>query len=78
MRSIGAVTFPEFELLDGHKASTNKAAFHWVTSQGPNVDWQAKTRWTRSMISLTAAPRRLAWGYRSMTNALRSRLIGRL
>jgi putative intracellular protease/amidase len=32
-------------LLDGHRATTNKAAFKWVTSQGPNVDWKPKARW---------------------------------
>ena len=31
--------------LDGFKATTNKAAFDWVRSQGPKVNWQAKARW---------------------------------
>jgi len=35
-------------LLDGHKATTNKAAFQWVADQGPNVDWQNKARWVHS------------------------------
>ena len=35
-------------LLDGHKATTNKAAFDWVANQGPNVDWQKKARWVES------------------------------
>jgi putative intracellular protease/amidase len=32
-------------LLDGRKATTNKAAFGWVTAQGPGVDWQPRARW---------------------------------
>lgn len=35
-------------LLDGHKATTNKAAFKWVADQGPKVDWQKKARWVHS------------------------------
>lgn len=35
-------------LLDGHKATTNKAAFNWVADQGPNVDWQKKARWVHA------------------------------
>ena len=35
-------------LLDGHQATTNKAAFHWVAEQGPAVDWQTKARWAES------------------------------
>ena len=31
--------------LDGRKATTNKKAFDWVMSQGPNVDWQGRARW---------------------------------
>ena len=32
-------------VLDSFKATTNKAAFDWVRSQGPKVNWQAKARW---------------------------------
>jgi putative intracellular protease/amidase len=32
-------------LLDGHKATTNKAAFRWVMEQGPGVLWQPRARW---------------------------------
>jgi putative intracellular protease/amidase len=32
-------------LLDGHRATTNKRAFEWATSLGPNVDWVKKARW---------------------------------
>jgi putative intracellular protease/amidase len=32
-------------LLDGRKATTNKAAFRWVEQQGPAVLWQRRARW---------------------------------
>lgn len=32
-------------LLDGRKATTNKRAFDWVTTQGLNVKWIKKARW---------------------------------
>ncbi len=32
-------------LLDGRQATTNKAAFRWVTEQGPGVLWRPRARW---------------------------------
>ena len=32
-------------LLDGRRATTNKLAFDWVMSQGPNVSWVKQARW---------------------------------
>jgi putative intracellular protease/amidase len=32
-------------LLDGKKATSNKRAFDWVTTQGPAVNWLKKARW---------------------------------
>ena len=32
-------------LLDGRKATTNKASFDWVKTHGPGVDWQPRARW---------------------------------
>ncbi|RIA93151.1 ThiJ/PfpI domain-containing protein [Glomus cerebriforme] len=32
-------------LLDGKRATSNKLAWEWVTSQGPNVLWVKKARW---------------------------------
>lgn len=32
-------------VLDGRRATTNKAAFQWVADQGPNVDWVRAARW---------------------------------
>lgn len=33
-------------ILDGRNATSNKAAWAWATSQGPNVNWVPKARWT--------------------------------
>ena len=41
----GSALLARAGLLDGLRATTNKAAFEWVCSQGTNVDWQAKARW---------------------------------
>ncbi|MBX3023605.1 DJ-1/PfpI family protein [bacterium] len=32
-------------LLDGRRATTNKAVFQWVADQGPKVDWVRAARW---------------------------------
>jgi transcriptional regulator GlxA family with amidase domain len=32
-------------LLDGRRATSNKANFAWVCSQGPKVDWVTQARW---------------------------------
>jgi len=32
-------------LLEGMRATTNKAAYEWSTSQGRTVQWQPKARW---------------------------------
>ncbi len=41
----GSALLAKAGLLDGKKATTNKAAFAWVASRGPNVDWQRQARW---------------------------------
>ncbi|KAF8435211.1 class I glutamine amidotransferase-like protein [Terfezia claveryi] len=33
-------------VLDGYKATSNKAAWDWVIQQSHNVDWQPVARWT--------------------------------
>ena len=33
-------------LLDGRKATSNKRAFEWASSQGAQVNWIKKARWT--------------------------------
>jgi putative intracellular protease/amidase len=41
----GAALLARTGLLDGRKATTNKASFGWVVSQGPKVLWQPRARW---------------------------------
>ena len=41
----GAALLARTGLLDGRKATTNKASFGWVRTQGPGVDWQPRARW---------------------------------
>jgi transcriptional regulator GlxA family with amidase domain len=42
----GSVVVARTGLLDGKKATTNKASWTWATSEGPKVDWVAHARWT--------------------------------
>jgi putative intracellular protease/amidase len=32
-------------VLDGRRATSNKRAFDWAASQGPNVEWIRRARW---------------------------------
>lgn len=41
----GSALLAKAGILDGMKATSNKLAFDWVTSQGPNVLWQPRARW---------------------------------
>ena len=41
----GSALLARAGLLDGRRATTNKAAFEWVSAQGERVDWQKKARW---------------------------------
>jgi len=41
----GAALLARTGLLDGRKATSNKASFGWVMTQGPNVVWQRRARW---------------------------------
>ena len=41
----GSALLARAGLLDGRRATTNKAAFEWVMSQGESVDWQKQARW---------------------------------
>ena len=41
----GSAVLARAGLLDGRRATTNKAAFEWVSSQGERVDWQKQARW---------------------------------
>ena len=41
----GSALLARAGLLDGHRATSNKAAFSWVTTQGEAVEWVARARW---------------------------------
>ena len=41
----GSALLAKAGVLDGKRATSNKLAFDWVTSQGPNVKWVREARW---------------------------------
>jgi putative intracellular protease/amidase len=41
----GSTLLARAGVLDGKKATTNKAVWKWATSQGPRVDWVPVARW---------------------------------
>lgn len=41
----GSTILARAGVLDGRRATTNKRAFAWATSTGPNVKWIAEARW---------------------------------
>jgi transcriptional regulator GlxA family with amidase domain len=42
-------------LLDGRPATTNKMAWDWVKSQGPQVDWRRVARWVDDVDIVTSS-----------------------
>lgn len=42
----GSALAAQAGVLDGKKATTNKAAWKWVIAQGPKVNWVPIARWT--------------------------------
>ncbi|KAF2849006.1 DJ-1/PfpI family protein [Plenodomus tracheiphilus IPT5] len=41
----GATILARAGVLDGRRATTNKRAYTWATSTGPNVNWVHEARW---------------------------------
>jgi transcriptional regulator GlxA family with amidase domain len=41
----GSALLARAGLLEGRRATTNKASFAWVVSQGPGVTWVKEARW---------------------------------
>lgn len=41
----GAAVLAKAGILDGRKATTNKRAYKWATSQSAAVQWQGRARW---------------------------------
>ena len=44
----GSALLARAGLLDGLEATSNKLAFEWVRTQGPNVLWQPRARWVEA------------------------------
>jgi transcriptional regulator GlxA family with amidase domain len=61
-------------LLDGHKATSNKALYHWVAEKRPAVEWQPKARWVHDDKYYTSSG--VSAGM-DMTLAFVSDLLGR-
>ena len=42
----GSALLARTGLLEGKRATSNKRAFHWVSSQNTNIDWDERARWS--------------------------------
>ena len=51
----GSALLAKTGLLNGKRATSNKRAFDWVITQGENVDWIKKARWTKDGKFYTSA-----------------------
>lgn len=51
----GAGVLAAAGLLDGYRATTNKASFDWPQSQGPKTNWVKEARWVEDRDRITSA-----------------------
>lgn len=51
----GSALLAKTGLLDDKRATTNKAAFEWVVSQGPRVQWVKQARWVEDGRFMTSS-----------------------
>jgi putative intracellular protease/amidase len=51
----GTALLAKTGLLDGKRATSNKRAFDWVTTQGEKVNWIRKARWIKDEKFYTSA-----------------------
>lgn len=51
----GSALLAKAGILDGRRATSNKNAFDWVMSQGPNVLWQKRARWVEDGKFVTSS-----------------------
>jgi transcriptional regulator GlxA family with amidase domain len=51
----GSALFARAGVLDGKRATTNKAAFPWVVEQGPKVEWVKQARWVECGKFITSS-----------------------
>ena len=70
----GAALLARAGVLDGRRATTNKAFFQWVADQGPKVAWVRAARWVEDGKFATSAG--VSAGI-DMALAVIARLVGR-
>jgi transcriptional regulator GlxA family with amidase domain len=70
----GAALLARAGVLDGRRATTNKAFFQWVADQGPNVTWVRAARWVEDGKFATSSG--VSAGI-DMALAVIARLVGR-
>lgn len=70
----GSAILARAGMLDGLRATTNKMAFEWATSQGPRVVWERKARWVEDGKFFTSSG--VSAGM-DMTLALIAKILGR-
>ncbi|MEY4941322.1 MAG: hypothetical protein RIQ93_3057 [Verrucomicrobiota bacterium] len=51
----GSALLAKTGLLDGRTATSNKLAFDWVATQGPNVNWIRAARWVEDGTIFTSS-----------------------
>ncbi|MBT6312120.1 MAG: DJ-1/PfpI family protein [Alphaproteobacteria bacterium] len=51
----GSALLARTGLIDGKRATSNKAAFKWVMEQGPKVDWIKQARWCEDGAIMTSS-----------------------
>ena len=70
----GAALLARAGVLDGRRATTNKAFFQWVADQGPKVEWVREARWVEDGKFATSSG--VSAGI-DMALAVIARLVGR-
>ena len=51
----GSALLAKAGLLDGRRATSNKLAFDWATTQSPRVQWQRQARWVADSPFMTSS-----------------------
>ena len=51
----GSALLAKAGILDGKRATSNKLAFDWVTTQGPGVTWVRQARWVEDGKCFTSS-----------------------
>jgi transcriptional regulator GlxA family with amidase domain len=51
----GSAVLARAGVLDGRRATTNKAVYRWVVTQGPHVTWVPRARWVEDGKFVTSS-----------------------